>query len=159
MRAIAFSRATAYATRRGPSSSRRQATTISTSTTRPASYTNFGQSAIALAAPGGDLAYAGDELCTRTLEPLGSVEFPCWLLDLVLAPTRGDGASVADYDWTFGTSAAAPFVAGVAALVVGRYGPIHPALLRTMLERSSTTRASRATTITTGPGGSTGGGR
>jgi subtilisin family serine protease len=83
---------------------------------RPASYTNFGQSAVHLAGPGGDFA----------LFPNGD-----WFLDMVLS-TNVNG-------WAFaaGTSMAAPATAGVAALVVGRYGALPPAQLEARLRASS----------------------
>jgi subtilisin family serine protease len=83
---------------------------------RPASYTNFGQSAVHLAGPGGDFAWF----------PNGD-----WFLDMVLS-TNVNG-------WAFaaGTSMAAPATAGVAALVVGRYGALPPAQLEARLRASS----------------------
>jgi len=38
---------------------------------RPASYTNFGQSAIGLAAPGGDFVLRGNAPCTVAVIPRG----------------------------------------------------------------------------------------
>jgi subtilisin family serine protease len=83
---------------------------------RPASYTNFGQSAVDLAAPGGDF----------TLFPGGE-----WFLDMVLS-TNVEG-------WAFaaGTSMSAPAAAGVAALLVGQSGPMPPAHLEARLRASS----------------------
>jgi len=45
--------------------------------------------------------------------------------------------ATAYYFWAGGTSMAAPHVSGVAALVVSRYGKLHPSKLRTLLERGS----------------------
>lgn len=85
----------------------------------PASYTNFGQSAIDFAAPGGDFQYLfvdPEALCT-----VGVVAgYPCWLFDLVLGPCPGD------YFWAAGTSMAAPHVSGVAAIIIGRNGGTMP---------------------------------
>jgi subtilisin family serine protease len=83
---------------------------------RPASYTNFGQSAVHLAGPGGDF----------TRFPDGG-----WFLDMVLS-TNVNG-------WAFaaGTSMAAPAAAGVAALIVGKHGPLAPAQLEAILRASA----------------------
>jgi subtilisin family serine protease len=83
---------------------------------RPASYTNFGQSAVHFAAPGGDF----------TLFPDGA-----WFEDMVLSTNVGGWAFAA------GTSMAAPAAAGVAALIVGKYGPLDPARLEALLRSSA----------------------
>jgi subtilisin family serine protease len=104
---------------------------------RPASYTNYGQSAINFAAPGGDFAYPGNENCTMPRIPLGTVTNPCWVFDMVMAPVRGGTASVSSYSWAAGTSMASPMVAGVAALIISKYGPLPPAQLEAILRRSA----------------------
>ncbi|HXV86399.1 MAG TPA: S8 family serine peptidase, partial [Gemmatimonadales bacterium] len=53
---------------------------------RPASYTNFGQSAIDLAGPGGDFALPGEDPCTLPRLPSGTLTRPCWVFDMVMAP-------------------------------------------------------------------------
>jgi subtilisin family serine protease len=83
---------------------------------RPASYTNFGQSAVDFGAPGGDF----------TLFPNGN-----WFLDMVLSTNVGGWAFAA------GSSMAAPAASGVAALIVGKYGPLAPSHLEARLRASS----------------------
>ena len=99
----------------------------------PAFYTNYGRSAIDLAAPGGNLDFdllvpdPFDHICTVV------VTLPCAAFDLVVGPTSNDG-------WTFayGTSAAAPHVAGVAALVIGANGgAMTPSQVKATLRASS----------------------
>ena len=97
----------------------------------PASYTNYGRSVINLAAPGGDASYPGNENCL-----IGGLVRPCWVFDMVFS-TGGVVGPNAFYYWSAGTSMAAPHAAGVAALIVGRYGRLHPATLRSLLERGA----------------------
>jgi subtilisin family serine protease len=78
-----------------------------------ASYSNYGQSAIDFAAPGGNFDYPGEENCT-----LKGITRPCWVFDMVISSTSG----VASYGWSAGTSMAAPHVSGVAALIIGKHG-------------------------------------
>jgi subtilisin family serine protease len=104
---------------------------------RPASYTNFGQSGIELAGPGGDFVYAGGGTCSKPAIPAGFVSGACLLFDLVMAPCRGGGTSNVTYCFSAGTSMAAPAVSGVAALVVGKYGPMAPAQLEAILRQSA----------------------
>jgi subtilisin family serine protease len=106
----------------------------------PASYTNFGQSAISFAAPGCDTKLFASNpggVCVRPRFPTGAVVQFCWVLDLVMAPCRGSGASISTYCWAAGTSMASPAVAGVAALIVGKYGPIGPAQVEAILRSSA----------------------
>lgn len=93
----------------------------------PAFYTNYGQSAIDFAAPGGnidfDLYFAGT-MCGLN---------PCWAFDLVLSTFPGE-----DWVWMGGTSQAAPHVAGIAALIIGAHGgDMHPADVRDILRKSA----------------------
>jgi subtilisin family serine protease len=82
---------------------------------RFASYSNYGQSVINLAAPG------------------GGVDCPdaTFYLDFVLSDSKGA------YYFAAGTSMAAPHVSGVAALVVGKYGHIGPTLIKAILQQSA----------------------
>ena len=103
-----------------------------------ASYSNYGQSAIDFAGPGGDDAYPGNENCT-----VAGLVRPCWVFDLVFSvggysqPVAG-GPVFASYSWVAGTSMAAPHVSGVAALIIGKHGgEMSPAAVERILRSSS----------------------
>ncbi len=102
----------------------------------PASYTNYGQSAIGFAAPGGDDVYPGSENCT-----VAGLTRPCWVFDLVFSVggyTAVPGGIAASYSWAAGTSMAAPHVSGVAALVYAKNaGHISPKKVIQILRASS----------------------
>jgi subtilisin family serine protease len=102
-----------------------------------ASYTNYGQSAIDFAAPGGDAAYPGNENCTLGV---GSYQrtVPCWVFDLVFSTGSNLNPGVATYYWSAGTSMAAPHAAGVAAIIIGKNGgSMSPAHVEAALRKSA----------------------
>jgi subtilisin family serine protease len=89
---------------------------------RFASYSNFGQSVVNVAAPGGDFAANN-------------------VLDYVLAPggysLNAAGQLAYGYYFGVGTSMAAPHVSGLAAVLVSKYGHVGPAKLKSMIENSA----------------------
>ncbi len=115
----------------------------------PAFYTNFGQSTIDLAAPGGNVDFdllcnpnpendenpnpdcTPDQICTVG-SGIGMTTAPCYVFDLVFS-TGNNG-----WYWSAGTSMAAPHAAGVAAILVGdNGGDMKPAQLASELQKTS----------------------
>ncbi|WP_298239383.1 S8 family serine peptidase [uncultured Algibacter sp.] len=97
-----------------------------------ASYSNYGQSVIDFAAPGGDFLYAfepgGFDVCT-----VGPLENVCFIFDYVFS-TGSNG----NWYWSVGTSMASPHAAGVAAIIIGKNGgDMKPAQVEAALKASS----------------------
>jgi subtilisin family serine protease len=82
---------------------------------RFASYSNYGQSVVNLAAPGGGI----------------DCPLPTYYYDLVLSDSKGA------YFFAAGTSMATPHVSGVAALIVGKFGHVGPAAIKSLLQQSA----------------------
>ncbi len=108
-----------------------------TNFSRPASYTNFGTSAIWVAAPGGDAALPGNDICTLPTTTVPTTNF-CWVFDLVLSTARGPAASTNSYAFAAGTSMATPAAAAVAALIKQKYPGISVGDLKNRLAQSAT---------------------
>lgn len=98
---------------------------------RFSSYSNYGNSLVSVAGPGGDFAWPTEEACTRTRVDGSPVTLPCWAFDMVLSTTR------AGYSWSAGTSMAAPAVAAVAALIKQKHPGASVAELKTRLQRAT----------------------
>ncbi len=102
---------------------------------QPASYTNFGNSAISVAAPGGDFRLAGtpagDATCTLPTTNGAALARPCWVFDMVMSTNVGGWA------WAAGTSMASPAAAAVAAIIKQRNPGISLGDLKNALARSA----------------------
>jgi subtilisin family serine protease len=108
-----------------------------TNFTRIASYTNFGTSAINVAAPGGDFAYPTDELCSLPRANGTLVTTACWVFDMVMSTVRGSGDSIGTYSWAAGTSMAAPAVSAIAAMIIQMNPGISLGALKTRIAASA----------------------
>jgi subtilisin family serine protease len=82
---------------------------------RPASYTNYGNSLVHVAAPGGDFNLPGNDVCALPRATGGTVVNYCWVFDMVMSTVRGTTNS--NYGWAAGTSMAAPAASAVAAII------------------------------------------
>ena len=107
----------------------------STDLNLPASYSNYGEGLVFVAAPGGDAAYPGNEICTVPVNG-GTVTNFCWVFDLYLSTSRGTTAN-GSYSWAAGTSMAAPTASGVAAIIVQQNPGISLGALKAKLQQSS----------------------
>lgn len=112
----------------------------------PAYYSNYGQSAVNVSAPGGnDMLWGtpeGNAPCTVAVNPAPStVTTACWVFDMVMSPAAwlevSPGVYNYYYSWADGTSMATPVVSGIAALIVGENGHMKPAQLKSLLEKTS----------------------
>lgn len=91
----------------------------------PASYSNFGQSGVDFAAPGGNDIFLSENPAVAC--SVFGIVLPCGGLDFVFSTIAGG------WGWTEGTSLAAPHASGIAALIVGKYGHMKPAELEAKL--------------------------
>jgi len=91
---------------------------------RPASYSNYGEGSVFVAAPGGDFMLYPDD--------------PFWAYDMVLSTIRGT-STPPTYSFGFGagTSQAAPMAAGVAALIKGANPGISLGALKARLKNTA----------------------
>jgi subtilisin family serine protease len=99
----------------------------------PTRYSNYGETFVDFAAPGGDVTYAGDELCE-----VGPVVHDCFVFDLVLSTGSDLEPGYASYFWAKGSGMAAAYASGVAALIIGAHGgELKPALVEVALRQAS----------------------
>lgn len=103
---------------------------------RFSSYSNWGNSLVTVAGPGGDFALPGNAPCTLTRANGTGLTRPCWVFDMVLSTVRGAGPN-GGYAWAAGTSMSAPAVAAVAALIKQKNPGASVGELKTRLMRAT----------------------
>ncbi|HVE48768.1 MAG TPA: S8 family serine peptidase [Casimicrobiaceae bacterium] len=103
----------------------------------PSSYTNFGNSLVTVAAPGGDFRLPGNAVCSIPRTVGTPVVNFCWVFDMVISTSRGGPTSTTSYSFAAGTSMAAPAAAGVAALIKQRFPGISVGALKNQLARTA----------------------
>lgn len=95
----------------------------------PSFFTNFGQSHIDFAAPGGNVDF---DLLASGLSCTVVLTRPCWVFDLVFS------TSSESWFWAAGTSMASPHASGVAAIIIGANGgDMHPHQVESALKQSA----------------------
>ena len=102
-------------------------------------FSDFGKKLIDVAAPGGNFALAavnGDLRICSVAGPARTIVNYCYAFDGYFAPQRG--TSTGSYTWAQGTSMASPTVAGVAALVMEKYGTGNPASTMSRIQSTAT---------------------
>lgn len=102
-----------------------------------ASYSNWGNSLVNVAGPGGDFRLPGTAVCSIPRVPSGTLVQQCWVFDMVLSTSRGAGASTTSYSFAAGTSMASPAAAGVAALIKQRFPGISVGALKNKLMQTA----------------------
>jgi lantibiotic leader peptide-processing serine protease len=103
-------------------------------------YSDHGKSLLTISGPGGNAALLvvnGDAGSCTKVGTFRTITNACYVFDMVMSTVRG--TSTASYNWTQGTSMAAPAVSGVAALIIGKSGgTATPAQVRAALLQGAT---------------------
>ena len=107
-------------------------------------YSSFGVSAVDVTAPGGDRRFFTPESVNGRVLSTWPATRPC----AVPGPTD-PAEPTAVYCWAQGTSMAGPHVAGVAALIASRYGPMRSGQVASLLSRTADPQACPNTLPTT----------